>query len=259
MKLLTHHKNYSVYASDDGRINYYSNGEIASLEMIPGSIDPKDDTSHNEIIIEYRSGEKYIWNSKYIDGYNTYQFGIAVSPDGSMLFAQTWDKGLFALDTKTGERIWRTKSKRGVTSLFVNDDTLTIQLHDYAMQLIDIKNGEVIKEKRPCTAWGFTALDNRHIVCQVTQRKWEIIEASTLETMESFTHKEFTGDHTDFSINHITLSENNNICVRGFKNVWDDSSSPPKLLPNTEFEHFVYSNYFKQLRDNNLGLAISDC
>lgn len=245
MKLFKHHKNYSIYTSDDSRINYYSNGEIASLEMISGSIDKKDDTPHNEIIIAYRSGEKYGWKSKYIDGYNIYQFGIAVSSDGSMVFAQTWDKGLFALDAKTGERLWRTKSKRGVTSIFVNDDTLTVQLHDYAIQLIDIKTGEVVKEKRPCTAWGFTALDNRHIICQVTQRKWEIIEAATLETKESFTHKEFTCGHTDFCIGCISLSANKDICVEGFKNAWDHSVVPPKMLSNTKFEHYIKSDYFK--------------
>ena len=114
----------------------------------------------------------------------------------------------------------------------------------------DVKTGEVLKEKRPCTAWGFTTLDNQHIVCQVTARKWEIIKAETLEVKESFTHKEFTGNHTDFCINHISLCENGNIRVAGFQNVWDDSEKPPKMLPNIEFEYFLTSKYFEDLKDH---------
>ena len=123
----------------------------------------------------------------------------------------------------------------------MNDDTITVQLHDYAMQLLDINTGEVIKEKRPSTAWGFTALDNQYIICQSTARKWELIEANTLEVVETFTHKELTNNHIDFCINHIRLSENGTICVRGFQNVWDNSTSPPTRLPNVEFESHIKS------------------
>ena len=111
--------------------------------------------------------------------------------------------------------------------------------------------GEVLKEKRPCTAWGFTTLDNQHIICQVTGRKWEIIEAETLEVKETFTHKEFTGNHTDFCINHISLCENGNVRVAGFQNVWDDSEKPPKMLPNIEFEYLLKSSYFEALKNNS--------
>jgi plastocyanin len=250
-ELYKHHKNYSIYREIGKWINYYSAGDIESVHMLPGEMDKKTyKFAPSKITVQYRNGEIYNWESKYIDGYSMGQFGIAVSNDGTSVFAQTWDNGLFCFDAKTGERIWRTKSRRGITNIFVGDNTITAQLHDYAMNLLDIKTGEVIKEKRPCTAWGFTNLDNRHIVCQVTARKWEIIEAETLEVKETFTHKEFTGNHTDFCINHISLCENGNIRVAGFKNVWDKSKNPPERLPNIEFEYFLHSDYFEKLKNN---------
>ena len=151
---------------------------------------------------------------------------------------------MFCLDAKTGNRIWRTKSKRGITNIFVGDNTITAQLHDYAMHLIDIKTGEVIKEKRPSTAWGFTTLDNRYILCHVTAKKWEIIEAETMEAKEAFTHKEFTGGHTDFCVNHAKICEDGRLQIKGFKNAWDETQKPPKMLPNIEFEHFLYSKVY---------------
>ena len=246
-ELLKCHKNYSIYSDRKQRINYYSGGAIESLQMIAG--EPKSETntiSENEITVRYRSGEEYTWKTKYIDSYNIDQFGIAVSTDGTMVFAQTWDNGLFCFDAKSGARIWRTKSRRGITDIFVSDDTITAHLHEYAIHLIDIKTGEVIKEKRPCTAWGFDTLDNKHIVCQVTARKWEIIEAETLDVKETFKHSEFTGGNTDFCINDICLCENGKIRVSGFKNVWDSSGNPPKRLPNIEFEYFLRSRYFEE-------------
>ena len=243
--LYKHHKNYSIYRSEQEWLNCYSAGPIESLQMILGDYDPYKDERINNIVVQYRSGDIYRWKTKYINGYNMGQFGIAVSPDGETVFAQTWENGLFCFDAKTGERIWRTRSRRGITNIFVGDSTITAQLHDHAMQLIDIKTGEVIREKRPCTAWGFTALDARHIVCQVTARRWEIIEAETLEVKESFTHKVFTDNHVDFCINHISLCENGNIRVAGFQNRWDNSVDPPKMLHNLVFEHFLHSRITK--------------
>ncbi len=235
LELTSHHKRYSIYSQRDKWTNFYSDGPIESLQMISG-----------KITVRYRSGETYEWETKYIDSYNMGQFGIAVSFDGTMVFAQTWENGLFCFDAKTGKRIWRTKSRRGVTNIFVSDSTVTAQLHDHAMQLIDIRTGEILKEKRPCTAWGFKSLDNKHIICQVTARKWEIIEPETLEAKESFTHKEFTGDHTEFCVNHISLCENGIIRVACFQNEWNNSARS-----HIKFEHFVKSKIFGEITHSN--------
>lgn len=234
--LLAHHKKYSVYSDPEKWTYYYSDGAVASLQFLP---------TDSTITVLYRSGEKYTWKSKYIDAYNAGQFGIAVSADGMKILVQTWNMGLFCYDAKTGEQLWRTKSRRGVTNIFVGDRTVTAHVHEYAMHLIDVDTGEVIKEKRPAYAWGFTSLDNRHIVCQVTARKWEIIDAETLDAPESFTHREFTDGHTDFRINSITLQPGGIIRVAGFKNVWDYSTNPPERLPNAEFEHYLKSKYLE--------------
>lgn len=244
LELLAHHKNYSIYRDkDDPWVCLYSAGEIESLQKMFNTAVSETD-KQNDITVRYRNGEVYNWKTKYIDAYNSNK--TAVSADGKYVFAQTWENGLFCFDAKTGKRIWRTQSRRGITSVFVNDSTIVCQQHERAMQLIDMHTGEVIKEKRPSTAWGFTALDNRHIICQVTAKRWEIIEAETLDVKESFTHKKFTDGHTEFCVNRISLMENGVVCVKGFQNVWDDSVRPPKMLPNMEFEHLLKSDYLSR-------------
>lgn len=234
MDRVIHHKNYSIHFGKPW-LYQYSHGEIESIQ-----IRINKDSSENTIVVKYRNGGSYIWNSNCFNSYIN-QFGIAVSLDGTKVFAQTWDKGLFCFNAKTGERIWRTKSRRGITNIFVNDDTVTAQLHDFAMQLLDMNTGEVIQEKRPCTAWGFTALNNRYIICQTTARKWELIEPNTLTVKETFTHKEFADNHVNFAIRGIALGENGTICIKGFQNAWDNTTVPPTMLPNIEFEHALKS------------------
>lgn len=185
----------------------------------------------------FEDGSISAWKSKWISSYN-YQFGVAVSIDGKYVFVQTWDNGLFCLDAHTGEKVWRTKSKRGVTDIFVNESTLLIHQHERALQLIDIHTGEILKEKRPATAWGFTAIDHKHIICHVTARRWEIIDAETLETKKVFSHHDFTGGHEDYCVNYIKM-DGHELIVRGFKNAWDNTVKPAKALPNLRLEHKI--------------------
>lgn len=239
MDIREYHKNYIITNMDDEHWWFqYSAGRIASVKLLF-----EEKCKDATVIVEYRTGESYIWQSKYID--YTCQFGVAVSADGEKVFAQTWENGLFCFDARTGARIWRTKSRRGITSLFVNDNTIVAHQHEHALQLIDMNTGEVLKEKRPATAWGFKALNHQYFICQVTARKWEIIEAETLETVESFTHKEFTDNHMDYVIKHISIYEDGKILVKGFKNVWDHSERIPKMLPSIEFENYIESSLFK--------------
>lgn len=187
------------------------------------------------VSVYFEDGQISKWKTKWISSY-IYQFGVAASPDGKYIFIQTWENGLFCLDAHTGEKVWRTKSKRGVTNIFVNESTLLIHQRERALQLVDIHTGEILKEKRPATAWGFTAIDHKHIVCQVTARRWEIIDAEALETKKVFSHRDFTGGHGDYCINYIKL-DGQELVVRGFQNVWDNTVKPAKMLPNLEFEH----------------------
>lgn len=187
------------------------------------------------VTVCFRNGERFSWENKWIGGY-TSQFGIAVSQDGNYLFVQTWEMGLFCLDPRTGKTIWRSKSRRGITHVFVNEDTILVHQRERALQLLDIHTGELLMEKRPATDWGFASIDHRHIVCAVTARRWELIDGKTLEVKAAFTNKEFTGDHGDYTVYPIYL-EGNTLVVRGFCNQWDDSVHTPKSLPNLTFEN----------------------
>lgn len=146
--------------------------------------------SESKIRITYKNGESFQWSCQWISSYNG-QFGISVSRDGRFVFVQTWDKGLFCLDARTGEKIWQTKRRYGITHVFVNDTTLLVCQHGRALQLLSIESGEVLQEKRPAKSWGFYFLDSEHIICHTRARVWEIIRASDLETVETVSDQRF--------------------------------------------------------------------
>ena len=224
------HKNYCLFHNHN--VTAIDAGTVRLI-----SIDPDGDLGTSIVTVFFADGSCSRWSTRWLSAYN-FQFGVSVSFDGKYLFAQTWDHGLLCLDSHTGKKVWKTKSKRGITNLFVNDNTILCHQRERALQLINLHNGELLKEKRPATAWGFTQISNCYIVCQVTARRWEIINTETLETKLSFSHREFTAGHEDYCVNHIQL-DGNTLNVRGFKNVWDNASVPPKLLPNLEFDHNI--------------------
>lgn len=230
--LYAHHKATGVLAVA------YDAGAIR-LVTVENTYDPEQYGPQFACVsVFFEDGSRAAWNTTWITSYN-YTFGLAVSPDGKYLFVQTWENGLLCFNSRTGQRIWKTKSKRGITSVFISQHTLLAHQHGRALQLIDMHSGEVLIEKRPATAWGFTAIDHKHIVCRVTAKRWEVIDAVTLETKKTISHREFTGGHEDYCIQSIT-PQGQMLEVRGFQNVWDTSVKPPKALPNLEFEHGVF-------------------
>ena len=140
------------------------------------------------VTVSFRNGEVYKWHCKYLSCY-TMQMGVSVSRDGSKVFVQTWEMGILCYDSRTGERLWKTRSRRGVTTVVVNEKTLCCHRHDYSLELIDIETGEVLREKRPAKSWGADILDEHHILCQVTAKRWEIIRTDDLEVVDTFAHK----------------------------------------------------------------------
>ena len=176
------------------------------------------------VVIEYRDGRVFEWLEKN-DLNNAYngQFGLSVSLDGRFVFVQSWEKGLFCYNAQTGDLVWRSKRRFGITNIYVNEKTVFCHQHDKALQLLDIETGEVIKEKTPARDWGFTYLKEGYIICHTSARKWEIIRTEDLETVEEIPDKLF--GKGEWCINSIRLTEENKLVWRGFQNEFDDSDN----------------------------------
>ena len=222
------HEEYSVTFGDDRNTYLYDTGAVEKIELsypIPRNDSPVS------VTVNYRSGERYCWKTKYLESVYIRQFGLAVTADGNCVFVQTWENGLYCLDARTGDKRWRTKSRRGVTNAFVGKDYILCQQHNRALQLLDIQTGEVRSERR-VTSRGFTSLNHQYIACEARVARWEIIEAATLKTVQSFSAREFTQGHEYYCVNLIQYRGNGMLRVSGFQNRHDG-------LPNDEFTALV--------------------
>ncbi len=172
----------------------YHGGCIAAIRVTArNAADPV-----SRLHLSWRDGQTAEWSvgQPEIAAYAE-QFGLSVSQDGRFIFVQTWDSGLYCLDAATGEKIWRSQSRRSVTSLAVNQTTLVAHQREHALLLHELETGAVLKEKRPAKGWDFYQLDKKHLLCQTTARQWEIIRTEDLETVQVIPHKQFpktTGD-----------------------------------------------------------------
>lgn len=229
------HPHYFVTIDGEpGRLTVYRRGVIKWSLIQSGKYVPelyKDASAM--VVIEYRDGRVFEWSEKngLSHAYNG-QFGLSVSLDGRFVFVQSWEKGLFCYNAQTGDLVWRSKRRFGITNIYVNEKTVLCHQHDKALQLLDIETGEVIKEKTPARDWGFTYLKEGYIICHTSARKWEIIRTEDLETVEEIPDKLF--GKGEWCINSIRLTEEGKLVWRGFQNVYDDSVKPPKMLPNRE-------------------------
>ena len=185
----------------------YETGGIAAIHLEFQSADLP-----TLVTVSFRDGGEARWECKYLDGYHR-QFGVSVSRDGSRVFAQTWEMGVLCFDSRTGQRLWKTKSRRGVTTMVANEKTLCCHRHEYALQLLDMETGEVLVEKRPAKSWGADILTERYLLCRTTARKCEIICTEDLRVVASLTRSELLA--VEAELKAAAPAEEGNWCFRG--------------------------------------------
>lgn len=184
---ITHWQEGEGDAATYGARYTYPGGSIASVRVAWGM-----GGAPSVLDVAWRDGRSAHWSvsKPCIDVYAD-QFGLSVSPDGQRLFVQTDRSGLYCLEAATGNTLWRSESKRGVTSLAVNDTTLVAHQCERSLLLMNAATGEVLREKSPARAWSFWQLTPSHLICQTTARQWEIIRAEDLETVQVIPHSLF--------------------------------------------------------------------
>lgn len=215
----------------NGFVTEYAKGAIVRTAVRYGEYDPKTDrNAPSGVLVEFSDGTVCQWESTWFGGYNG-QFGVSVSPDGRFVFAQSWERGLCCLDARTGAMVWKTASRRGITNVYVNGRSVLVHQREQALLLLDMETGAVIMEKRPARAWGFDILEEGYIFCFTTARQAEIIRTEDLETVEQIPAKLFPRD--DWCVKRVYLADGK-LKYEAFRNVWDESRQPPKMLPNEQ-------------------------
>lgn len=117
------------------------------------------------------------------------QFGIPLSLDGTKLYVSSWERGLTAYNTITGEEIWRYKRTR-IGNVFCYDNFLVAHRYGMALLQFDLNSGELTNEIKSTTLEHIFALDQKYLFVNWWKRKNCIVDAKTLQMVKSYSEKE---------------------------------------------------------------------
>ncbi len=116
------------------------------------------------------------------------QHGIPLSLDGTKLFVSSWERGLTAYDTMTGETVWHYKTTR-VGRVFCFGSFLIAHRYVVALQQVDVLSGELRNEIKSRALERVCALDNKHLFVDRLKGKRCIMDAETMEIIKRYNEK----------------------------------------------------------------------
>lgn len=180
----------SVEVAPNTVITYYSQGPVSSVEVIQSEYDKKACT----VTVTYVSGEKHTWTTTDIYLTALIMYGISISKDGRLLFAQQDMNGLKCMDLLSGALIWRTKTRAEISHVFVRDNAICCSKSRNEILLYDIETGEALLSRKAVYDNRFDVLNDRFILIHTNSKRLEVVDADSLETAEIIEQSEFDKD-----------------------------------------------------------------
>ncbi len=123
----------------------------------------------------------------YIDVYNS---GVPVSADGKLLLLLNWEKGLFAFNSADGSEAWRFKKTKFKRVIPYPEYVLVLRQYCGIYQL-DLSSGKELQFLSGPSAHNFWKLNSTEILVDSLKGRLCILEADTLQVVESFSSRQF--------------------------------------------------------------------
>lgn len=116
------------------------------------------------------------------------QFGIPVSPDGKLLFVSSWEKGLTAFHTITGEKVWHFRSTK-IGTVFAYPNFLIARRYGKALLKLDLRSGIVLQELKSGTLERIYRLDDNYLFVDRLRGKYCVLDAAAMEILKTYSPK----------------------------------------------------------------------
>ena len=169
---------YMKIENSPGRVvTTYSKGKIKRVKV--------DKINDKCTLVNIVTDAEYKWETDkvYLVGYMMY--GIPVSQDGRYIFAQQDMRGLLCLEARTGNLVWKTKSRAEYSHVLVGEQFLCCSKGKNEIQLIDIENGNVIQTHKTPFDNRFEVLTDDVILNHTCAKFWEVLSVKTLDVLQT--------------------------------------------------------------------------
>lgn len=145
------------------------------------------------------------------------QFGLPISLDGKYLFISSWEHGLTAFDTLSGELRWQHKKSK-IKSVFPYSNFVVACQYGIGLIKIDIDTGAVLQEIKSGTLEKCYDLDSKHLLLDRWRGKLSVIDGEAMEIVKTYPEKIYNpNDCWSLVITNAYL-ENGEIIIEGFEN-----------------------------------------
>ena len=146
------------------------------------------------------------------------QYGLPVSNDGTVIFAGTWERGIFAYDIITGMLLWRYPKGKARTMIISNEDLIVARANSSVFRL-NIHSGQKSDlEIKSRTIENIFPLSNKQFFLKYYRGNCCVVNCKDFSIEHIFSKSEIN-PHNCLSllINEVEIDSKNNVLIKGFE------------------------------------------
>ena len=115
--------------------------------------------------------------------------GMPVDEEGTTVFVQDWDTGIYAYDVRLGQLLWHNKRVKCVRVLICCNHKLYAFVDVRRMVVMNPESGEVIRSDTKMNVENYFELPDRRFFYGPKRHNWYVADLETLETIYTFPDK----------------------------------------------------------------------
>lgn len=144
------------------------------------------------------------------------QYGMPVSDDGSKLFVGSWEKGLHAYSTESGELLWKFRPGR-IRDIFVYPEFLIVSRAYTSILKLDIETGHLLGDIKSGTLERIFFLDPSYIFADTVSGKHAVIDVEKMTVVKKYSSKDVNPkDCLSLTITSVAL-QNSTVTIQGLE------------------------------------------
>ena len=140
------------------------------------------DTGRCTVFFRDGSTSSFAWKWEY---YHVFIYGLCFSEDGKILYTGDWYKGLYAIDSRSGETLWRYRPAK-IRGIYVFPGYLLALRRLSSLVKLDLHTGELLGEFTGRSLEHCWLLDERHVLLDSKNGRLCAVDTETLKTVKTY-------------------------------------------------------------------------
>ena len=119
------------------------------------------------------------------ESYHVAWYGLRFTPDGRRMFTGSWETGVFALDTYTGETLWQYKCTR-IRELFLCKDAVLAMRFGHSLCKLDLMTGALLGTVSGSALESCFQLNEHLVLLESKYGKLCVVDTDSMTIVQKF-------------------------------------------------------------------------